>query len=161
MGQSDISRTTRRAKRRRTLGANAACETCGWNDLTALIKTGDGIRCYECSCAAQGKAAIEGHHHLGRKVDPATVPMAGNIHRDLSDRQLDWPKVVRSNTQRDPLLWLAAAVFGMRDYLAWWTEWSDRIGTWLVSLAGLLRTQHGDDWSGSLGLAPLWQEIPA
>lgn len=161
MSQSDISRTTRHAKRRRILGPDAHCKTCGWENLTALVTTDDGIRCYECSCSKHGKTAIEAHHHLGQAVDTATVPIAGNIHRDLSDRQRDWPTVVRSNPQRDPLLWLAATIFGLRDHLAWWTEWIDRIGIWLVALATALAERDGERWWESMGLAPLWQEIPA
>jgi len=161
MSQSTIAHTTRHTKRRRILGANATCSHCGWNDLTALVQTDDGIRCYECACTEHGKTAIEAHHHLGRTVDAATVPIAGNIHRDLSDRQRDWPRVVRSNPQRDPLLWLAAACFGLRDHLAWWIDWIDHIGTWLVSLATLLTERDGERWWESMGLAPVWQEVPA
>lgn len=161
MSQSDISRTTRHAKRRRTLGSDPRCETCGWDDLTALVTTHDEIMCYECACTERGFPALEAHHHLGQAVDAATVPIAGNIHRDLSDRQRDWPTVVRSNPQRDPLLWLAATIFGLRDHLAWWIDWIDRIGTWLLSLATLLTERHGVRWWESMGLAPLWQEVPA
>lgn len=161
MSQSDITRTTRHAKRRRILGAEARCATCGWDDLTALVQTGDDIRCYECSCTERGKSAIEAHHHLGQAVDAATVPIIGNIHRDLSDRQRDWLKTVRTNPQRDPLFWLAAAVFGLRDHLAWWLDWIERIGTWLVSLATALTERDGERWWESMGLTPLWQELPA
>lgn len=161
MSQSDIARTTRHTKRRRTLGPAARCERCGWDGLSALTKSEDGIRCYECACTDHGKSAIEAHHHLGQAVDAATVPIAGNIHRDLSDRQRDWPTVVRSNPQRDPLLWLAAAVFGLRDHLAWWIDWIDRIGTWLVAVATSLVERDGERWWESMGLAPLWQEVSA
>ena len=161
MSQATITRTTRHAKRRRTLGADATCDTCGWDGLTALAQTDDGIRCYECACSKHGKTAIEAHHHLGRAVDDATVPIAGNIHRDLSDRQRDWPKAVRTNPQRDPLLWLAAAVFGLRDHLAWWADWIERIGTWLVSLATVLTERDGARWWESMELAPVWQAVPA
>ncbi len=158
MGKNDLARAARATKRQRVLGKDAACEACGWDDAVTLTKTEGQILCYECRCAEQGQATVEAHHHLGRAVYPSTIPVPGNIHRELSDRQYDWPSEVRTNPQRDPLLWLAAALFGLRDHVAWWTAWIDRIAHWLQSLSELLSTRHGERWWETLGLAPVWQE---
>jgi hypothetical protein len=157
MGTNDIARATRRQKRQRTLGTAAACEACGWTDPTALTKKDGRVLCYECRCQAAGKPTSEAHHHLGRAVDPATIPILGNIHRDLSDRQRDWPAAVRSNPQRDPLLWLAAALLGLRDHLGWWTAWLDRVATFLTQLGASLVEQHGECWWETIDVVPVWQ----
>jgi hypothetical protein len=159
MSKSDLARATRATKRQRTLGAEATCEECGCDDAAALTKTDGRVRCYECRCAEHGKATVEAHHHLGRAVDPSTVPVPGNLHRDLSDRQYDWPPEVRTNPQRDPLLWLAAACLGLRDHLGWWVAWLDRIARWLITLSKVLRETHGEQWGTALGLPPVWQAV--
>jgi hypothetical protein len=161
MGTSDLARATRASKRQRTLGPGAACEQCGWGDGTALTKGHGRVRCYECRCAELGKTTVEAHHHLGRAVDPSTIPVPGNLHRDLSDRQHDWPPEVRTNPQRDPLLWLAAACLGLRDHLGWWVTWLDRIAHWLLALATALRESHGEQWGQALGVPPVWQGVMA
>lgn len=159
MGTTDIARATRRQKRQRTLGTQAQCNQCGWSDTTALTKVSGDVLCYECQCLAQVKATVEHHHHLGRANDPATIPVPGNIHRELSDRQYDWPVGLRTNPHRDPLLWLAAALFGLHDHLAWWTAWVDRIARWLVAFAEALSARDGERWWEALELAPVWQEV--
>lgn len=159
MATTDIARAARRQKRQRTLGTQAQCRECGWSDAIALTKASNDVLCYECQCRHKDKATTEEHHHLGRAVDPATIPVPGNIHRELSDRQYDWPHEVRTNPQRDPLLWLVAALCGLRDHLVWWTAWLDCIARWLQSLSEVLRTRHGDRWWETLGLAPVWQEV--
>lgn len=161
MGTTELVNAVRTTKRGRRLGPDAACDHCGWTDTTALTKTSDGqIRCYECRSSEQGRSVIEAHHHLGRANDRATIPVPGNLHRDLSERQRDWPDRVRSNPQRDPLLWLAAAFLGLRDHLAWWTSWLERIAQWLVQLAETLRTREGERWWDAMSLPPLWQASP-
>lgn len=160
MSTNELTRATRAAKRQRTLGAAARCDTCGCTDPVALTKTDGRVCCYECRCAEQGRATVEQHHHLGRQNDSATVPVPGNLHRELSDRQIDWPPQVRTNSQRDPLLWLAAAILGLHDHLAWWIAWLARIASWLVALAETLQGHYGDRWWGALELAPVWQVRP-
>ena len=157
MGKSDLARAARAAKRQRTLGQAACCAACGYADPAALTKSDGRVVCYECRCAELGKATVEEHHHLGRAVDPSTVPVPGNLHRDLSDRQYDWPTPVRENPNRDPLLWLAAACLGLRDHLSWWVAWLERIAHWLLALASALKETHGEQWGQALGLPPVWQ----
>lgn len=157
MPTKTVGRATRQARRQRTLGSDARCTRCGWTHVTALTKSGDAIVCYECQAAASGKRTSERHHQLGRRTDPATVGIPGNLHRDLSDRQRDWPDAVLRNPERDPLLWLAAAILGFRDHVAWWIDWLDRIAAWLCSLASVLRDHHGPRWWEMLSLSPVWE----
>jgi len=158
MGQEQLTRATRHTTRRRVLGPDARCDRCGWRDPVALTRGEDGTRCYECHRNAGQKTTVEQHHHLGRAVDPATVPVTGNVHRDLSDRQYDWPPAVRRNPHRDPLLWLAAALFGLRDHLGWWLAWLDRIARWFLDLSTALASRDGARWWETVGVAPVWQE---
>jgi hypothetical protein len=158
MSQHTINQAARHAKRERRLGANASCQHCGWPDSVALGKDESGITCYACQHIRNGRTTTERHHPLGRSSDPATVMVEGNIHRALSDLQIAWPTDVLRNPERDPLLWLAAAMLGLHDHLAWWVVWLERIATWLVQLARLLQEREGVRWWESLALAPVWQE---
>lgn len=158
MGTHELARATRRSTRRRVVGTGATCERCGWTDPVALTRTDARVLCYECRCAEGGTTPTEQHHHLGRAVDAATIPIPGNIHRDLSDRQRDWPAGVRTNPQRDPVLWLAAALLGLRDHLAWWVSWLDRIADGLIALGDRLRAHHGERWWEALGVDPVWRD---
>lgn len=157
MGQEAIDRAAREARRRRVLGAGTGCPRCSWEELPALTKDANGVLCYECRCAEPGRATVEQHHHAGRANDPATVPVPGNLHRELSERQHDWPAEVRRNPERDPLLWLAAACYGLRDHLAWWAAWLARVADWLVALARELRDRSGPAWWMELGVGAPWQ----
>lgn len=132
------------------------CAGCGWTDASALTKTADRIVCYECGCQERSTATVEEHHHLGRRSDPATIPVPGNVHRSLSDRQVEWPDAVRSNPHRAPLLWLAAALLGLRDHLNWWVDWLTRIAAWFVALTEALQARFGDRWWETLGIGPVW-----
>lgn len=157
MTSNSVGRATRRARRQRTLGPDARCTHCGWTEVTALSRSDDTTICYECQAVASGKQSSELHHHLGRKNDAATVALPGNLHRDLSDHQHDWPGDVLRNPERDPLLWLAAALNGLRDHVAWWVDWLEQIAAWLCSLSSVLQVEHGTNWSARLSLPVLWE----
>lgn len=159
MGQEAIDRAAREATRRRVLGAGDRCPRCGWQGLAALTKAAHGVLCYECRCAEQGRATVEEHHHAGRANDPATIGVPGNLHRELSERQREWPPEVRSNAQRDPLLWVAGAALSLRDHLALALDWVGRVALWLVALAAALRERFGARWWEELGLPSLWGEV--
>jgi len=152
-----IARAGRDDLRRRRLGAEPHCPTCGDRTLAALVKTKTGIRCYECHCQDQGKATSEAHHHLGRAIDPSTVAIPGNIHRALSDCQRDWPAEARDNPERDPLRWIVAGLYGLHDHLAWWLDWLTRLAAWFLQLAEALRAQHGPQWWEALGVGRVWE----
>ena len=155
MGQAAINRTTRKVKRTRMLGRDARCAQCGWAEAIALTLVDDRVLCYECQNLEYGRPPVEDHHILGRANDPATVPVPGNLHRQLSDRQLDWADTLKSNFERDPLVWLAQACQGLSDHVAWWARILARLAAWLVELAAALSREHGGTWWASLGIPAL------
>ncbi len=102
---------------------------------------------------------MEAHHILGKANDPTTVPVPGNLHRQLSDRQLDWPDELRHNPERDPLVWLAQGCQGMSDHVAWWARILAQLAAWLMELAAALRREHGGTWWASLGIPALGEVL--
>lgn len=159
MSQEAIDRAARKSKRSRVLGTEARCGACDWSRTESLTTGPDGVRCYECRSAEQGRTTIEGHHIMGKAIDPATVPVPGNVHRWLSDRQLDWPAELRTNPERDPLVWLAQALRGLTDHLAWWVGILDGLARWLAALSASLRERHGLTWWSELGVPSLWEAV--
>src|SRR4051812_18800344 len=102
-----LNRAVRNARRRRT-SQHVPCTECG-KRIWAKKGTKPGL-CYECQARAAGKGTSEVHHILDRGIDPnLTVEVPGNLHRDLSELQLDWPPEVRKNRANDPIL-IAMAV---------------------------------------------------
>jgi len=159
MSQEAIDREARTSKRTRVLGKEARCEVCGWAGLEALTTGPDGVRCYECHAAGRGRTTTERHHIMGKANDPTTVQVPGNLHRGLSDRQMDWPSELRTNAERDPLVWLAQALRGLTDQLAWWVAVLDGLSRWLASLSMALRERHGAVWEAELGVPSLWEAV--
>jgi hypothetical protein len=160
MGQTAINRAARRAQRARVLGADPRCGRCGWAEQTALAKANGQILCYECRSMQKGRMTVEKHHIVGRDNDPATVALPGNLHRQLSDAQLDWAQALKTNADRDPLVWLAQACQGISDHVAWWARMLTRLALWLIAVAEALRQAHGVTWWTTLGV-PSFQEVMA
>jgi hypothetical protein len=158
MGQAAINRAARKATGGRVLGNDPRCVRCRWRELIALTKSDGQVLCYECRSTQHGRMTVEKHHILGKDNDPATVPVPGNLHRQLSDAQFDWPKTLRTNPDRDPLVWLAQGCQGMSDHVAWWAKMLARLALWLVALATALRQRHGVTWWTDLGI-PSFVEV--
>jgi Zn ribbon nucleic-acid-binding protein len=156
MSQEAIDKATRRARRKRTVGG-APCQGCAWADVTALTKPEDSVSCYECGRDRDGKPTTEAHHIQGRANDPATVQVPGNLHRMLSDNQIDWPIALKSNPDRDPLIWLAQACRGLYDHLAVWVTNLKCVSIWLAALSEALRRTYGPTWWTTLGIPSLWE----
>jgi hypothetical protein len=159
MTQTDLNRAVRHARRKRVLGPDARCSRCGCTDLTALTeRTRQGKRvilCYECAQIRSRRATVERHHLLGRVNDPSTVGMPGNLHRDLSDKQLDWPEEVRHNTHRNPLLTLAGVFYALHDVLQWLVQRWRKIADNLVKAGRWAESKGGPHWWVEAGLEPL------
>jgi hypothetical protein len=160
MSQDALNRAVRTTRRARSLGPDARCAWCGWAEVTALVRRKRGghfvILCYECAQAGDGKRTVEDHHPLGRANDATTIAVPGNAHRALSDLQLDRPKLLRDNPERDPLIWLAQMCQALKEHFTYWVEWLDRIAAWLIALSQRLREQFGTAWWISLGLPTFW-----
>jgi hypothetical protein len=139
MSQAAINRASRQATRARSFGPDPRCARCGWNDVEALCRIGDEILCYECVQSEHGCSPAEAHHHFRRKTDPSTVTVPGNAHRPLSDAQYDRPEALRLGGPRDPLLWIAEGILGLRDHLAFWVARIGAVADFLIQLSGDLR----------------------
>jgi hypothetical protein len=160
VSQEAINRTTRATQRARALGPDARCWHCGSTAQASLRlkRYNRKIWCYECLAAHQGKTTVEQHHLLGKANDPVTtVGVPGNLHRALSDAQHDWPNDVRYNTERDPLLWLAALCRSLRDIGHCVVGWLEQIAQFLEELSKTLKETHGVHWWEPLGVGPLWK----
>jgi hypothetical protein len=71
-----IAAETRRAKRERVLGEDAACVMCGLGTIESLI--------------AVDRNVLEAHHIVGRANDgDLTVPMCRNCHAEITERYRD------------------------------------------------------------------------
>jgi hypothetical protein len=162
MSQEALDRAVRKTRRTRTLGPDARCSRCGCADPTPLdCRTRQGKRvllCYECAQVRDGKRTVEDHHLLGKANDKTKIPVPGNVHRVLSDLQLDQPTALRDNPDQDPLIWLAQLCHALKGMFTYCVEWLDRIGEWLLALSSRLRERFGTTWWDELHLPPFWQQ---
>jgi len=158
MSEEAINRAVRRTRTARPLGPDATCWKCGCADPTMLHrpKNKRKIWCYECASLEDGQSAIEQHHLLGEANDPTTVGVPGNLHRVLSDAQIDWPQEVRYNHTRDPLLWIAGLCLSLRDIARELVGLLEGIATFLVQLSHALQERLGTMWWVVLGLDLFW-----
>lgn len=146
----------RKAVATRRFARGAACVACGFDDPVAL--QGDPKRplCYECAARKAGRSPVELHHLLGRRADEGATATPGNMHRVLSDAQLDWPEAVRNNAAADPLLWVAALARFLKDAATFVEAHAGRVAAWLERCAAALRERYGPRWWEELGLPRLW-----
>jgi hypothetical protein len=105
---------------------------------------------------AHGRSPIEDHHVLGRANDPITIPVPGNLHRQLSDRQRDWPRELRRHSHRDPLIWMATALLSHQEMLALSLALLDWLIPALPTIAAALRETYGEEWWIALELSTPW-----
>ncbi len=76
MEPNPIQNDARKARRRRQIGADAACVRCGLTNLECLIPT--------------KRSLLEAHHVAGNAHDEAlTVPLCRNCHAILTEGQRD------------------------------------------------------------------------
>jgi hypothetical protein len=156
MSEEAIHRAVRRTRKARPLGPDARCWKCGCADPTVLHWHRKKIWCYECSNLERGKSGMEKHHLLGKANDETTVTVPGNLHLPLTDAQTDWPREVRYNTDRDPLLWLAGLCRSLHDIGEVIVGWLQCIAQFLEQLSRALHDAHGPRWWETLGVGPLW-----
>jgi hypothetical protein len=145
---SSASRRIRKEKKEQQIGPNARCRRCGARDVEALLR--DGL-CYECAAELSGRSTKEVHHVLGRDY-PDAIRVPANIHRILSDRQLDWGQELSRGDPADPLRWLARLLCFLRDVCALAAEMLDRALRWVLVLWQTLRERYGDRWWRTFGL---------
>jgi hypothetical protein len=162
VSEEAINRAVRRTRKALPLGPDARCWKCGCADPTVLHRRGTKIWCYECSSAQPGKTTVEEHHLVGKANDPElTAGVPGNLHLPLTDAQTDWPRAVRYNPERDPLLWLAALCLSLRDIARELVGRLEAIAQFLVQLSRALQELLGTRWWVDLGLDLFWMGGPS
>lgn len=147
------TKEVRKEKQVRRLGARVPkCQICGESRPAALTGTATSILCYECQARSSSRPPIEKHHIAGRHNDAFTVPTTANDHRELSDRQHDWPVETLRNPKGSPLLKASATLRGWLDILR---ELIEHILGWipefLEDLDSFLIEKLGSRW---------WEQIP-
>lgn len=129
------------------------CSTCEESEPSALTGYAPDIVCYECQAKAHKKSLVESHHPSGRQNDSFTIPIPGNDHRVLTEKQRDWPIETLRNPNGSPLRKASAAIRGWLDTLRLMIE---RILGWipdfLERLDELLTAQLGGQWWVKIGL---------
>jgi hypothetical protein len=104
----------------------------------------------------RGVMPTEHHHVLGESNDPSTVPVPGNLHRNLSDRMEDWNDVLLHGDPADPLLWIARLLQALKDTAQWAVDRMDDLVHFLLRLRDWLIDRCGAQWWITSGLGPLW-----
>lgn len=144
----------RRENRYELLGTrNPKCKFCSETDPDALTGKYPNIVCYEHLLISEGKQPIEKHHPSGEHNDPDfTVPIPGNDHRILSNRQnYDWPDETLRNPNGSILRKAAAAIRGFLDMLRLIIDravgWIPDYLEWLDSA---LNRHIGSEWGKTL-----------
>jgi len=131
---------------------------CGFAHPAALEVWGKRWRCAECAKRARGQAPTEAHHILGRRVHPKTVNVMANLHRVLSDKQLDLPAEVLAHAREDPLAFAALLLRTQRDFGEAMADLQGAAITSALRLRDALVTKYGKDWPTRLGLPPLFPD---
>ncbi len=135
----------RKAVARRRLGTKAECQRCGEARPEALIRNSGPRTCAACQREKQGKATVDLHHLAGQNNRCVTVPVPVNDHRArLSPAQLNWPSETLRNSNKSPLLAIAACIRGFIDFieycvdelLRWAAEELEKLDAYLVGKLG-------------------------
>jgi hypothetical protein len=153
-----LNRTVREAARLRRIPKGARCAVCGFAHPTALESWGKRWRCAECAKRARGQEPTEAHHILGRRVHPKTVKVMANLHRVLSDKQLDLPAEVLAHAREDPLAFAALLLRAQRDFCEAMADFQGAAITSALRLREALVRKYGQDWPTRLGLPPLFPD---
>jgi hypothetical protein len=96
------------------------------------------------------RSAVEAHHPLGRQLSSETVRSPANLHAWQSERQRDWPTVLR--TEQDPLIVVAAALRAIGDFCAWVAAHAEAWSDYLLRVRDALIMCHGPAWQTELNL---------
>jgi hypothetical protein len=151
-----LDKAVRQARRKSRTPADARCVDCGIDNPIVLHKDGEQWRCYECAKVRRGERPDEAHHILGKDVDPMTVDIPANLHRILSEAQLDVPEEIRGRSASNPLVWIIRLVCAIRDYGQAIVAFLTRCANWLARLLARLEAHFGANWATALDLPPLF-----
>jgi hypothetical protein len=151
-----LDTTVRKARRTARIPKTARCADCGINTPVVLQRDGKQWRCYECAKLRRGERPDEAHHILGKDVDPKTTEMPANLHRVLSEEQLDIPEEIRRMSPRNPLAWIIRVLCAIRDFGMAILDMLKRAISWLTRLVLALERRLGAKWAEELDLPPLF-----
>ena len=100
----------------------------------------------------RGECVTERHHILGKHVSAVTIDCPANLHRLLSDKQLEIPEEIKRYAPRDPLGWINRVLCAIRDFgQAVLDMLSFAIGFLRRLLDGLFE-RYGNRWTDEFGL---------
>jgi hypothetical protein len=155
MGES-LNLAVRKARQGRSSKV-VRCAKCAKLTRTARSAVGGRALCYECRNRAAGRSIFEDHHTLGRHMDPdLTVTVPGNLHRDLSEWQLDWPEEVRDDKGKDPLLIAVTVLCAIWDWYRGLAPYFQHLIGFFRRLRAVLVVRYGARWFETLKLGGLW-----
>jgi len=152
-------RAVRHARRRRKM-REAVCQTCGRPCRAPIEQPKEQDLCYECQATAAGRSTIEAHHLFGEAVYPdLTTPLPGNIHREVSEMQYDWPKSVTAAAPRDPIAMLMLLGFAALDLGRAFAPHLRAALDFLLLLWKALKQKYGSRWYEVLKIHITWARL--
>jgi hypothetical protein len=151
-----LDKAVRQARRTTRIPKAARCTDCGITAPVLLHPHEDAWRCYECANIRRDLCRDETHHLLGKDIDPMTVDLPANLHRILSEEQLDIPDEIRGLSPHDPLVWIIRVLCAIRDFGRAILDMLERSIAWLTRLLLALVRRFGARWADALDLPPLF-----
>jgi len=152
-----LDKAVRQARRKSRTPTDARCADCGVTNPLLLHCEGETWRCYECAKIRRGQRPDEAHHILGKDVHPKTVDIPANLHRIISDVQLDLPEELRGRSVRNPLVWIIRLLCAVRDFGQAIVGFLTGCINWLARLLARLEAHFGANWATALELPPLFE----
>lgn len=147
----------RKSRRARKAPQGVRCGTCGIRNPAVLHRDGAAWHCYECATVQHGNGPTEAHHILGKAIHPMTVDVPANLHRILSEEQLNIPEKLRSRSPHNPLVWIIRLLCAIRDFGKAIVDLLSTCVQWLTRLLTALEARFGEHWTDALGLPPLFE----
>ena len=149
-----LNAAVRAARRTHRIPATAYCAECGETDARLLHQRGKAWCCYACDRQALGLGPTEAHHILGKELSPVTIDIEANLHRLLSEEQLNIPEILRGKSPHNPLAWIIRVLCAIRDFGKVIVGFLDGCVQWLVRLLTALEQRFGEAWAAEIGLPP-------
>lgn len=140
-----IAAAKRQSVARRRIALGARCVFCGEDRAAALVAGSNPTICKQCQRLKDGKSPCDNHHVAGKANHQLTIPVPVNDHvAILSEDQYDWPKATLENSDRSPLLAVAACIrciydtflYLLHKLLFWAAEFVELLDAFLVSHFG-------------------------
>ena len=151
-----LNKAVRKARRSARVPHGTRCADCGIDNPIVLHKDGEQWCCYECANVRRGKRPDEAHHIFGKDVHPMTIDIPANLHRIVSETQLDLPEEIRGRSASNPLVWIIRLLCAVRDFGQAIIGFLTGCINWLARLLARLEAAFGANWATALDLPPLF-----